>query len=143
MNRIRVPIEAYILGLLPQSMGRAQGGTRSRQTGQQLQALASGLALPSFWTRSEINQTFAEANRIWIREAEIEFSPITISERSEAVPADENGMWAHFINNLTKAMGPLFLIDIFVGYISNDKDPKNQVRYTQQLSKTVVIKLPN
>ena len=50
---------------------------------------------------------------------------------------------AHFINNLTKAMGILFLIDIFVGYISNDKDPKHQIRYTQQLSKTVVIKLPN
>jgi len=48
----------------------------------------------------------------------------------------------HFINNLTKAMGPLFLIDIFVGYISNDGNPKNQIRYTQQLSKTVVIKLP-
>ncbi len=48
----------------------------------------------------------------------------------------------HFLNNLTKALGVLFLFDIFVGYISNDGNPKHQIRYTQQLSKTVVVKLP-
>ena len=48
---------------------------------------------------------------------------------------------AHFINNLTKALGPLFLLDLFVGYISNDKNPKHQIRYTQQLSRTMVIRL--
>jgi hypothetical protein len=101
MNRIRIPIKAYILGLLPQSAGTGAGGPRTQRTGQQLPALASGLAVPSFWTRPEINQAFAEANRIWTREAEIEFSPVVISERSEMVPPDENGMWAHFINHLT------------------------------------------
>lgn len=115
MTRINVPVQAYILGLLPQSAGGARGAARTQRTGQQFQALVNGLAVPSFWTRPEISQAFAEANRIWIREAEIEFSPVTISERSEMVPADENGMWAHFINHLTprqRGIGVGFVYDL-------------------------------
>jgi hypothetical protein len=94
MSRIRVRIEAYILGLFPQSSGASPG------RGQRLRALANGLAVPSFWTSTEITRTFAEANRIWIREADIEFSPISISRRTETVPADDHGMWVHFLNHL-------------------------------------------
>src|SRR5688572_23925059 len=102
-SRLRIPIKAYILTLYPQS---ARASSRSgRGQSQKLQALASGLALPSFWTPGEITQTFAEANRIWIRAAEIEFAPIEISERDEVVPADEDDMWIHFINHLSPGRG--------------------------------------
>ena len=101
MPRIRISINAYILGLFPQSPSGSRRRPGRSPRGQRLQALANGLAVPSFWTRVEITQAFAEANRIWIREADIEFSPVTISERTEVVPADERGMWAHFINHLT------------------------------------------
>jgi hypothetical protein len=68
-----------------------------------------------FWSRAEVTQAFADANRIWIREAEIEFTPVEISERSEVVPADENGMWIHFVNNLsprTPGIGVGFVYDL-------------------------------
>ncbi len=95
MSRIDVPVKAYILGLLPQS--------------------DSGLAAPSFWSRAEVTQAFDDAGLIWRREAEIEFSPIDISERTEVVPDDENGMWAHFINHLspqTRGIGVGFVYDL-------------------------------
>ena len=104
MTRIQVPVEAYILALYPQSMSSGRASSRV-QAGQQLQALASGLAVPSFWTRDQIAHAFDDANRIWMREAKIEFTPVTITKRSEAVPADENGMWIHFINNLGPGRG--------------------------------------
>jgi len=61
--------------------------------------------VPSFWSRADVTQAFADANRIWIREAEIEFTPVEISERTEVVPADENGMWIHFVNNHLHELG--------------------------------------
>jgi hypothetical protein len=76
------------------------------------------LALPSFWTRHQITQAFDDANAIWKREADIEFTPVTISERSESVPADEQGMWAHFLNHLTpqtRGVGVGFVYDLPLG----------------------------
>jgi hypothetical protein len=102
MSNIRVAVKAYILALYPDVSG---GGSGSRAGGQQLRALAIGLAVPSFWSRLEITETFAEANRIWTREANIEFAPVEISERSETVPADEDGMWIHFLNNISPRGG--------------------------------------
>jgi hypothetical protein len=102
-NRIRVSVKAYILDLYPQSGGAAASGGAAR--GQTLRPLEIGLALPSFWSREEISQAFDEANRIWIREADIEFTPVDISERDEVVPADESGMWIHFVNHLSPGAG--------------------------------------
>ena len=34
-------------------------------------------------------------------EANIEFITVNILKRSEQVPADENGVWVHFVNRLT------------------------------------------
>lgn len=112
-SRLRVPVKAYILTLYPQSAGASRGGGVGQSPN--LPALARGLALPSFWSRGEISDTFAEANRIWVREAEIEFTPIEISERDEVVPADENGMWIHFVNHLSpgaRAIGVGFVYDL-------------------------------
>jgi hypothetical protein len=95
MSRIAVPVTAYILALFPQSSPSRRTGS-----GQALLALSSGLAVPSFWTRAEIRQTFVEANQIWTREADIEFAPIDVVERDEVVPAFETPMWIHFINHL-------------------------------------------
>lgn len=100
MSRIRVPIQAYILGLFPQAEDGGRRRTGSPRQGRRLRALANGLAVPSFWSRTEVNQAFAEANRIWIREADIEFSPVTVSARVVSVPADERGMWIGFVNQL-------------------------------------------
>ena len=112
-SRIRIPVKSYILGLFPQSIGVSPGGASTH--GENLRPLANGLAVPSFWTRAEVTQAFADANRIWIREAEIEFTPVEISERTEVVPADENGMWIHFVNNLsprTPGIGVGFVYDL-------------------------------
>jgi hypothetical protein len=114
MSRILVSVEAYFLDLYPQSTGGARGGGAS-SSAQTLRSLANGLALPSFWGRDEIDGAFAEANRIWTRGADIEFSPIAISQRSEAVPADEQGMWIHFVNNLsprTRGIAVGFVYDL-------------------------------
>jgi hypothetical protein len=80
-----------------------------------LEALALGLAVPSFWSRQQISQAFDEANRIWTREADIEFAPVTISARTETVPAEERGMWIHFVNHLapqTRGIGVGFVYDL-------------------------------
>jgi len=113
--RIRVSVEAYVLALYPQSLSPAQRTSRSAAAPMLLQPLALGLAVPSFWTRHQIAQAFDDANKIWTREADIEFSPITVSERAEAVPADENGMWIHFLNHLApqaRGIGVGFVYDL-------------------------------
>ena len=113
MSTINVPVQAYILALYPASVqprGRSAG-----TSGQQLDSLAQGLAIPSFWSRSEIDSAFAEANRIWGREADIQFSPVDVRERDVVVPADENGMWACFVNQLTprsRGIGAAFVQDL-------------------------------
>jgi hypothetical protein len=115
MSRIRVPVAAYTLTLFPEAAGGARGSVRVPPRGQSLQALANGLAVPSFWGRDEITEAFAEANRIWIREADIEFTPVVISERTEVVPADENGMWIYFVNHLSprnRGVGVGFVYDL-------------------------------
>ena len=109
MSTLRVPVEAYILGLLPQS----NSGRPAR--GNSLRPLVNGLAVPSFWNRTEINEAFAGANEIWKRGADIEFTPVNISARTECVPADENGMWVHFVQNLRPrgpGIGVGFLYDL-------------------------------
>jgi hypothetical protein len=115
MNKLCVPICAYILNLYPQAANTGSDGlSAARRGGQRLRGLSNGLALPSFWSRHEINQAFEDANRVWAQ-ASIEFTPIQISERSEAVPADENGMWIHFLNNLrpsTRGIGVGFVYDL-------------------------------
>jgi hypothetical protein len=113
MSTITVPALAYILALYPASTP-SRGGS-ARTSGQQLDSLAQGLAIPSFWSRSEIDSAFAEANRIWGREADIQFSPVDIRERDVVVPADENGMWACFVNQLTprsRGIGAAFVHDL-------------------------------
>lgn len=115
MARILVRVEAFILALFPQSLSAAPRASRSPTLSNELQALALGLAVPSFWTRHQITQAFDDANRIWTREADIEFAPVTISERVEGVPADERGMWIHFVNHLapqTRGIGVGFVYDL-------------------------------
>ncbi len=115
MDRIHVPVKAYILTLLPQSVGGNAAASRGSRRGQRIRALANGLAVPSFWSRGEIIQAFDEANRIWIREADIDFSPVDISERAELVPADEQAMWIYFLNHLSpqgRAIGVGFVYDL-------------------------------
>ena len=102
MNAIRIPVQAYILSLFPQRSGG--GAQQRRPAGQQVQALANGLAMPSFWTSHEINTAFTGANAVWANAA-IEFAPVAITQRSLIVPADELGMWAAFVNNLTPSRG--------------------------------------
>lgn len=115
MSRISVPVTAYILGLMPQAASRSGGRSGSGNEAQRLRALSLGLALPSFWSRAEIREAFVEANRIWLREADIEFSPVNIAERTAAVPADETGLWAHFLRNLKpqgRGIGVGFVYDL-------------------------------
>lgn len=137
MARIRVPVEAFILALYPISLDPAgQPERRPRRTSSletpgrdadrdtevrreldfpaRMESLDQGLALPSFWSRHDITQAFSEANRIWLREAQIEFHPINITERSETVPSDEHGMWAHFVNHLPprRGIGVGFVYDL-------------------------------
>jgi hypothetical protein len=69
-----------------------------------LRAIELGLAVPSFWTDSEITEAFRLANRTW-QQADIEFAPITVGERTVAVPADEDGMWIAFVNQLSSGAG--------------------------------------
>src|SRR5262245_4382615 len=75
-----------------------------RPSGLRLTALTNGLALPSFWGRQEIADAFQLANRVWAQ-ADIEFSPVTTSDRTETVPDDEDGMWIHFVNSLSPRTG--------------------------------------
>ena len=102
MDPIPIAVQAYILDLLPQSVGPGPSG--GAPSGNRLQALANGLALPSFWSTSEINEAFRLANRIW-DQAKIVFGPISISRRTEVVPADERAMWIHFVNRLSPRSG--------------------------------------
>jgi hypothetical protein len=88
--------------------GKSKG--KKKPSGLQLDALANGLAIPSFWLSSDIKATFSRANKIW-SQAAIEFAPIQISARAEVVPADENGMWIHFLNHLRPSAG------IAVGFV--------------------------
>jgi hypothetical protein len=115
MGRIVVPVTAYTLDLYPASAAGAgrRGGASAHDVS--LRALELGLALPSFWAPDEITDAFAEANRIWIREADIEFSPVTVTARSEVVPAGSSDMWAYFINHLSprgRGVGVGFVYDL-------------------------------
>jgi hypothetical protein len=114
MDTIKIPVQAYILNLFPENVrGRSLSDTRQPATdgrGQQLQALANGLAVPSFWTADDITEAVAGANAVWAQ-AKIEFTPVAISKRSESVPADENGMWIAFVNRLRPRTG------IAVGFV--------------------------
>jgi hypothetical protein len=104
MNLIQVAVQAYMLALFPQILSRQPPRQQTRAEGLQLESLARGLALPSFWTSAEINDAFAVANRIWAQAA-IEFRPVTISRRAEVVPADESQMWICFVNRLSPRSG--------------------------------------
>ena len=110
MSTIRVPVYAYILDLYPLAMT----GTTLPAGEQGIQSLANGLALPSFWTRTDIDSAFAEANRIWLREADISFSPVTVSCRSMTVAADARSMYIAFINQLAP---PLRSAGVGVGFV--------------------------
>lgn len=101
MRTIKVPVCAYILSLYPQSATGHSGASQTQSSRRpQLRALSYGLAVPSFWSRQEIQQVFSDANGIW-DQAAIEFTPVTVSTRSESVPADDQGMWIHFGNHLS------------------------------------------
>ena len=95
MSTISVPAAGIILSLIGDETASA---SRSREPG--MRALAAGLILVSFWTREQITRAFTQANRIWLREADIRFSPVNVSERTEAVPADDLGMTNRLINRL-------------------------------------------
>lgn len=107
MERICIPVNAYKLNLLPMHSTIVSGGRRSEPRGQRLQALENGLAIPSFWSSTEINEAFRVANSIWTREADIEFTPVTIFEQTMRVPSDEHRMWIHFLNNIRHPRGGL------------------------------------
>ena len=69
-----------------------------------LRALERGLALPSFRAPDEPART-----------ASGQFSPITVTSRSEAVPAIGSDLWAHFINHLSprgRGVGVGFVYDL-------------------------------
>lgn len=103
MDPIKIPVQAYVLDLMPESaVKRAQ--QQPPPSGQQLTALANGLALPSYWGEDEITKAFEMANKIW-DQAKIVFAPITISRRTESVPADEDEMWFAFVNRLSPKSG--------------------------------------
>ena len=115
MNKISVNICAYILALYPNNLRAAEGSRRAATPGQRLDSLAHGLALPSFWSREEILSAFVEANRIWGREADIEFNPINVSRRSHTVPAEGNRMWPVFLRHLRpkgRGIGVGFVFDL-------------------------------
>jgi hypothetical protein len=105
MKTVKVPVNAYILGLYPK--GSPQPAS---VPGLRLISLSNGLALPSFWSRAEINEAFDGANRIWSK-ADIEFGPIQISDLELSVKDDENGMWIDFVNKLSPKHG------ISVGFV--------------------------
>ncbi len=111
MDPIQIPVQAYILDLLPRSFDRLP--PRKPGEPERLETLALGLAIPSFWTATAINATFALANKVW-KQAKIEFAPVTITGRSESVPADETATWIHFVNRLTppKGIGVAFVDDL-------------------------------
>lgn len=102
---IKIPVQAWILDLYPAS------GTPG--SGQQLQSLAKGLALPSFWTKEQISKAFQGANKVWAR-AEIEFSPVTISEAEDVVPVAATPLWHYFVNTRSpkKGIGVSFVYDL-------------------------------
>jgi hypothetical protein len=105
MDMIKVPVQAYVLGLFPQNFDRpVRPQTITRSQGRQLDAIANGLAVPSFWSEKEIEDAFVIANKVWGR-ASIEFTPIKITKRSVVVPADEDGMWIAFVNQLSPRSG--------------------------------------
>ena len=101
MPVITIPACAYMLSMFPENLdGRASSGS----TGV-IATLEAGLALPSFWTAGEVTAVFAAANAIWMREAEINFAPVTVSERSIVVPANGDDMWHALINRATPMPG--------------------------------------
>lgn len=111
MDIIKIAVQAYVLGLFPQNFDRpARPQTIIRSQGRELESIANGLAVPSFWSESEIQDAFAIAGKVWAR-ASIEFSPITISKRKVVVPADEDAMWIAFVNQLSPRKG------IAVGFV--------------------------
>ncbi|SON57854.1 hypothetical protein HDIA_4313 [Hartmannibacter diazotrophicus] len=115
MATISIPICAYILTLYPEATAAAGAGSPAPAGGASLRPLALGLATPSFWTEEEINRAFTEANRIWLREADIQFSPVNISRRDEVVPADARAMWIRFVNRLSprgQGIGVGFVYDL-------------------------------
>ena len=107
MDTIRISIQAYITDLFP------QGSPSRRSGGQRVQALANGLAMPSFWSEAEIRQTFKEVNHIW-DQAKIEFAPVQITRRTDTVPADGDSLWAYIVNNMTPrhGIGVAFVFDL-------------------------------
>jgi hypothetical protein len=106
MDVIKISVQAYMLDLMPEHIGRLSERPKPQTPSSvlQLTALANGLALPSFWTEDEIKQAFEGANKVW-DQAKIQFAPVTISSRTEAPPADEDGMWRHFVNRLSPHSG--------------------------------------
>ncbi|QDU30455.1 hypothetical protein ETAA8_55950 [Anatilimnocola aggregata] len=100
MSVIKIPVQAWILDLYPASTPAKPDSPNNPK----LKSIAGGLAIPSFWTNQQINSAFQGANKIW-EQAKIEFSPVTIGEKEMLVPADDNGMWIEFTNNLSPAPG--------------------------------------
>src|SRR5688572_30074166 len=105
-NLITIEVQAWIMDMYPKP-------DQSNGSGNGLKSLANGLALPSFWNSDEITQAFKVANRIW-KQADIEFTPISVAERSDSVPADEKEMFYYFVNNLSpkKGFGVGFVYDL-------------------------------
>ena len=60
----------------------------------------------------------------------------TVDESSFKVVSKKN----HAINNIIKS-SPFFIIDFIIGIFANYSAPEKRLRYTQNLSKTVVIKV--
>lgn len=106
MSTIRVGVKAFIYDMLP-------GGPTPRPPGPlRLRALENGLAMPSFWHTAEINEAFTYANQVWAR-ADIEFSRPVIQRGSGCVPADDDNLWIHFVNQFRgSGVGVYFVNDL-------------------------------
>jgi hypothetical protein len=112
MPVIKLAVQAYLLDLYPASGPKSTDNSDNPR----LTSLSNGLALPSFWTKEQINTAFAGANKIW-NQARIEFSPVTVVEKDMLVPDDDKGLWRTFVNSLSpgagaKTVGAGFVYDL-------------------------------
>ncbi|WP_425615150.1 matrixin family metalloprotease [Anatilimnocola sp. NA78] len=97
---LKVAVQAWILDLYPSS-GEKKAEARDNP---KLRPLTNGLAIPSFWSKEQIDKTFQGANKIWAQ-AKIEFGPVTIGDREMWVPDDDTGMWIEFVNKISPNTG--------------------------------------
>lgn len=98
MAVLKIPVCAYKLTLKPQSAAETQAG-------RTMPGFKDGATMASGWTDAQITDIFREANAIWMRLADICFGPVTVSDRTETVPYDENNIWYYALNHFAPPSG--------------------------------------